>query len=379
MRAHLLGILVVLGALLAGCVDAEDPIEPNAEAETGDTVYVDDRIEIQTIEKDVIPAPTLETAPNWQLGEWWEIELTDRFVGKSYNSYRVVAGAEREAFLVGMPTHDFSNDLMVLHVPGFGQVMKDDLSFEVHDCPFHPLKFPLEKDETWQTQFECRDVTATVDEVDGHIAKVTLIGNNDHITVTYDAQMRAITEMDLAGYAKYSVVGHGYDFHDTLANLEGLVTVPHMHDVIFQHGRIGGGLGFGGPVAGFGASAPMDTVPVDPTYDRVSFVIILGNLWSLLPPEVQDVTPVGGYYQEIATAPDGSQYTLDMMPTEPAEWKIATFKHDNPDGDWTFEHTAAGPGIAMAEGIAYHVYDVELPSGRILPSVGEHQHGDGGH
>ena len=112
----------------------------------------------------------------------------------------------------------------------------------------------------------------------------------------------------------------------------------------------------------------MDEVPVDPTYDRVSFVLILGNLRGDL--------PVGGYYKETATAPDGTVYELDMRPDAGRQFRIGTFKHDAPGGTWRFEHLALGPGIAMAEGIAYHVYDILLPSGAILPSVGEHQHGD---
>lgn len=375
MRVQLLGALVVLGAVLAGCVGADDPVDPDVAETDAGAIYSDDRITIETIVKTDIEPPTLASAPKWQLGEFWKVELTDRFVGSSYTTHRVVAGQETNAFLVGMPTHDFSNDFMVLHVPGFGQVMKDDLSFETHDCMFEPLKFPLEVDATWQTKFECRDVTAIVESVEGNMAVVNIIGNNDNIRVVYDAEMRTIVEMDLAGYAVYKVVEHGFDFHEALPSFEGQVTVPHMHDVIFQHGRVGGAANFGGPALGFGADAPFDVVNVDPTYDRVSFVIILGNIWGLVPLPADP--PAGGYYSELATAPDGTEYSLTMTPVEPGPLKIATFKHDDPDGDWNFQHMAVGPGLAMAEGIAYHVYDVVLPEGTLLPSVGEHQHGSG--
>ena len=83
-----------------------------------------------------------------------------------------------------------------------------------------------------------------------------------------------------------------------------------------------------------------------------------------------------GYYNLKGAAPDGERYELTVAPPANDGLVIEAFMHMFPGGEWRFDHTTVGPGITLAEGIAYHVYDVELPSGRILPSLGEHEHGE---
>lgn len=361
-------LMVVLSLLAAGCVTSEQLPDEEVPVDAG-PVYQDDRITIETLDEGLdVEEPTLASPPKWKRGEWWAIEMRDEFVGATHTTTRVVAGAEANDYLVGMPTHDFSNAIMVFHIPGFGQVGKADHSFEIHDCMFKPLEFPLELDKKWNTQFECRNVEATVVDIDGHRAFIEMVGNSDIITIVYDAELRAISHMRKEGYGSYEVVNHGYQFHLDKPGMQGQVTVPHMHDVIFQHGRIGGAIWQGGDLPlPLSPQVPWDEVVVDTTYDRVSFAIILGNL---VP------GAAGGYYKETATAPDGTVFELEMMPDEGQAFKIQDFRHDNPGGVWRFDHLALGPGIAMAEGIAYHVYEIVLPEGTIMPSVGEHQHGD---
>jgi hypothetical protein len=255
-----------------------------------------------------------------------------------------------------MPRDSFSHEIMVLHVPGFGRVDQLDFGFEIHDVLFIPLNFPLKDGASWDTAFEGRAVTATATVTSNTTAEIRYVGANDDITAVYDAEVGAIVEWTKAGYATYRLVDHGLDY-------EGVVTVPHEHDVIFINGRMAGVVNF----APLGPGAPVETVSIDPTYQRVSFAIILG---AALP---QD--PGVGYYSEKATAPDGTVYELTLAPPE-SGLKIGFFSHDSPGGDWQLEHVAAGPGIAFIEGIAYHVFDVSLPDGCLMPAEGEHAHGD---
>jgi hypothetical protein len=178
------------------------------------------------------------------------------------------------------------------------------------------------------------------------------------MNLTYDATLGEVRKIVYEGYATVEVTGHGYGY-------EGVVTVPHMFKLVFQNARVAGVLD--------GATAPAtgvdETVKVDPTFDRVSFVVILGNLQPGVP-------TAAGYYRETVTAPDGTVYDTTYAPPETGgAYKLAYFTAEHPGGDWSFRHVAAGPGIVLAEGIAYHVYDIELPSGRILPSKGMHHHG----
>lgn len=317
-----------------------------------------------------VPLPeerTLNEPPVWRLGEWWRYRITDRFEGEVAEATRVVAGVEGDNYLVGMPADEFSSGFMVMHVPGFGQVARSDLSFEVHDCPFQFLRFPLHEDLTWEGEFECQDFTVVdVAVTSPTTADLTMWGNgNANMTLTYDAAVGEVTRFDIAGYALIEIIDHGYDF-------EGIVTVPHQHDVIFIHARFGPVFGSLGP----DPKTPTDIVPVDSTYDRVSFILLAGDFLPLVAPGAPQPANMG-YYDLKATAPDGETFQLTVTPaTSQKGLVIEAYTHLFPGGDWRFDHVAGGAGITLAEGIAYHVYDVDLPAGRILPSTGEHPHGD---
>ena len=66
-------------------------------------------------------------------------------------------------------------------------------------------------------------------------------------------------------------------------------------------------------------------VKVDATYDRVSFVIILGSAAPFLQPGAPDVA--AGYYAEKVTGPDKKTYELQMLPSETG-LKLAYYKQD---------------------------------------------------
>ncbi len=346
--------LLVLAGCLGGGAPAETKAAVNATAGGG--------LNLQSMASGAPPVdaakPTLDAPPQWRQGEWWTVKVTDGFDGGVYTGTRIVAGMEPDDYLVGMPQGEFSDQLMVLHIPGFGQVSKKDLSFDVHNKNFAPLNFPLTEGKEWDTAFEGRPIHAKAHVTSPTEAVISLQGANDHMNVTYDATLGEIKKIAYDGYADLEVTGHGYGY-------QGVVTVPHMFKLVFQNARVAGVLD--------GSAAPQpgvdETVTVDPTFDRVSFVILLGNLQAGVP-------TAAGYYRETVTGPDGTSYDLQYAPPEDAgAYKMGFFTAQHPGGDWKFHHVAAGPGIAMAEGIAYHVYQIDLPSGRILPSTGQHHHG----
>ncbi len=346
----------VVGSLLLALAVAGCTAKPSTADDPTESLPVDAPvIDVPPIVEEV---RSLAEPPHWRAGEWWRIRLTDLFTGEdgaTYESLRVVGGIEGDNYLVGMPADTFSHDLLLLHIPGFGEVDRADLSYETHDVRFHPLLFPLVQGATWQTAWEGRPLTATVTSADDKQAHVYLAGTNDHVNLTYDAEAGEVVDLQIDGYARYEAFEHGFDY-------EGRITVPHGHDLVFVQVRANGVLGPGNTPA----PSPADTVTVEDGYDRVSFILLVGNFLA---------GPPQGMYKEKATAPDGTVFELESNPTDTPGLIAATYTHDDPGGQWTFEHLAAGPGIALAEGIAYHVYDVELPSGRILPSMGQHDHG----
>lgn len=351
-------ILVVTLLAMAGCASS-----PSDTSSTDPQKQYDDgganRLDVPVLPKDP-PGPgerTLAAAPQWRLGEYWVIETQDHFTGNTFRATRVVAGTDGGNYLVGFPVGDFSNDMLIFHIPGVGDISRADLSFEVHDVRYTPLRFPLVQGDVWQSSFEGRDVNVTVESVTGTMATLTAQGPGTNITMLYDAEMGEVRELTYPNYADYKVIEHGYGF-------QGVVRVPHAHDLIFIHGRVAGVTEAGSGGVNF---SQVDTIEVDASYDRASFILAVGSA---------DLVPLDnalGYYRETATAPDGTVYQVEANPTSPL-LQIVPFGVDNPAGTWTVEHIAAGPGIAFIEGIGYHSIDVDLPSGCVVESFNAQHH-----
>jgi hypothetical protein len=370
--------LLVAAAILSGC--AGKPADPAPAPEDPGVQFQSDvlQLSLPTMPREA-PAPgerTLDEAPEWRLGEWWTYTMTEGFGGQTFEFTRVVAGQDKAAgnYLVGFPVDYFSNDVMLMHVPGYGDIRMGDLAYETHDAYFQPLDFPLTEGKSWQAEFEGLGMgpASVVSVADGRAEIEVLSGGNYAINATYDAELGEISRMVVTQggslYAQYEITGHGYGF-------EGVVRVPHAHDLIFIHGRLG-------PVCGVGASNTAGTVPgpcqpkamaeaveVGPGYDRASFIMAVGAGPFLGTPSE---APAGAF-RETATAPDGTQYRLELLPHE-GGFKIASFGHEVPTGTWALEHVAAGVGIAFIEGIGYHSIDVDLPSGCVVNSVNAQHH-----
>ncbi len=294
---------------------------------------------------------SLEAAPDWQIGEWWTIEMTSPLIGYDVTWTRVVAGTEGADFLLGQPQEEWVKDALLFHVPGLGEVAKDDLSYEVHDARFHVTDFPLTDGKEWETEFEGNPVTAQVTtDPDGTAEIWYCCGAN--ITATYDPQLGVLSSFEAEGLISYEVVDHGFGY-------EGVVTVPHGHDLVFVNGRIASVLSLDQEPA-----PPIEEVELSSDYDRVTFAGIVGDILS--------GPPVGGAYREVATSPNGTSFETTRLPVEGAGLTVNVFETTEVGGTWSFEHAAAGPGIAFTEGIAYHVFDIRLPEGTLLGDHSEH-------
>ena len=367
---RLLVLLLAVPLGLAGCFSATD--EPVDAASTNGTITIDENRpeptfnDIPAADLGFVAMPdanaTLLEAPQLQAGEWWRIELTDGITGTTTQFVRVVAAVEDDLYVFGMPHEGWWKEAVIFHSPGFGDVNKD-LSHRAHDVPFQFLQFPLEDGKTWETAWESpAPITAQVTVESPTTARINFVGTNcgpagllglcpnpsegdAGIELLSDATMHEVVEATFPTHT-WRVLEHGYGF-------EGWITVPRAEHLTFFHGRIGA------PVADiFQPGAPVkphtDVVTIEGGYNRVSFILGVGNL---LPPGV------GGAYRETAVAPDGTAYTLEQIPG--GAFEVVFLEHANPDGEWNLEHIALGGGYAFIEGIAYHQYDIHLPSGDI--------------
>lgn len=361
MRAQLMVPVLALVVLMAGCAtQVQTPSTATTAVKQLDEGV--NKLDVPTLPRDPPGSNerSLDKAPQWRLGEYWQYHLVDGFSGHVYEFTRIVAGTDGPNYLVGFPSDSFWNDILVLHIPGFGDVAQADLSFEVHNVNFAPLKFPLTQTVTWPTAFEGRLGNITAEPNQDGTATLTGAGKGWGFTATYDAAAGEITKMDYPGYAKYEVTKHGFGY-------QGTVRVPHAHELVFQHGRVAGVIGATTPATQPQTSVT-ETIQVNPGFDHLAFVIILGNAFGM---------PVaGGYYDEKVVSPNGTTFELSMLPQETGQTglKLAFFGTGDPTGPWTLTHTAAGPGLAMAEGIGYHSIDVQLPSGCVVKSFNANHH-----
>ena len=361
--------LLVLGVFLAGCADDSAP--DAATADEPEVQYEDDvvSVTVDTMPRDP-PAPgerTLNEAPRWRLGEWWTYTMTDGFTGGTYQFTRVVAGEDVDAgnYLVGFPVDSFSNDVMLFHIPGFGDIAQHNLAYETHDAYFEMLNFPLENGKDWEAEFEGTGLGTALVSSNGQTADIELITPSYNVQATYDPEIGEISRMVVNNgtYASFEVTGHGY-------NYQGQVRVPHAHDLVFIHGRLGGVVPVGGQTAG-PVAPPTETVEIAPGYDRLSFIIAVGGgpAFGLPPPP--------GVFRETVTAPDGTVYEALLTPVDVATGtplKVIAVGHDDPTGVWNLEHLSAGAGIAFVEGIGYHSIDIDLPSGCVVASFNAQHH-----
>jgi hypothetical protein len=363
---RVLPLLLVAAFALAGCA-SQTPAPTTSAAPTKQYEDGVNKLDVPTLPR-AAPADgerTLKEAPKWRLGEWWTYKIVDHFTERTLETTRVVAGTDGPNYLVGFPIDAFSNDVLIFHIPGFGDVSQADLSFEVHDVVFAPLKFPLTEAHTWDTAFEGRAGTMAAEPQTDGTAKLTGGGNGWSMTATYDPKLGEVSHLDYPGYATYDITGHGYGY-------SGTVRVPHAHDLVFMHGRTGPVLDNRQPAGPAAVNLGTDTVQVQPGYDHLAFTLIAANLLPFVAPQA-GAMPASGYYDIKATSPNGTVYELTALPQE-APTKISFFGTGDPTGPWSLSFTVGGAGIGIAEGIGYHSIDVQLPSGCVVASFNAQHH-----
>jgi hypothetical protein len=358
MRAA--ALVLVLTLLAAGCIGTaveDTPVEP---ANTNASVQIGDRPDptfTADLQAGIVAAPdveaTLAEAPKLRVGEWWKIKMMSPLDGREATYIRVLADIDGDTYVFGMPHEGWYKEAVVYHVPFFGDVGMD-LSGYAHDILFTPLKFPLTNEQTWTTKFEGGpDLTAavTVNEAEKTADVVFLTPNGgEAVKLTYDAKIHEITKFEQATI-HYEVVEHGYDF-------QGWVTVPRAEDLIFFHGRIGPAIDLN-----LQPAAPVETVEITGGFNRMSFILMRGDLGlagQLSGGAAPSFAP--GVYGIKATDPAGNVYELAPEPMT-SGLQVEFFESIAPDGTWTLEYTAAGPGVAFIEGIGYHQYDIKVPTG----------------
>jgi hypothetical protein len=338
--------------LLAGC------LAPAPEQTEAEPTFILDADRPAPQAGDVMTGPsvgpdlnaTTAAAPRLVRGEWWRIRFESSFFGDAPELVRVVANVTDNGYIIGMPHEGWVKEAISFHTPAFGDVGLD-LSYNIHNEAFHPVRFPLVEGDTWETSFVGSPMVATVQSADEYVAEITFSAPRQSqptdpvmaalgmsaggvaVRVFYDARLHEIVRTE-SGLGAWQVIDHGYDF-------QGWVTVPRGEHTAIDYGTFG-------PVEP-GRTSMTRTIPVDPGFNRMTILHMIGAMGP-------------GSYQIRSVAPNGDEY---LTSSTSGDMVMRLFEVYNPGGDWLQEDIVLGPGGTYNMGIAYHQYDIRLPDGAV--------------
>jgi hypothetical protein len=345
--------LLVIGILLAGCVQSTPETAPEANSVILDEDRPDPKFGQVVTGPAVGPDlnATTESPPRLVEGEWWRIRFENSFADDAVAEVvRVVANVSDEGYVMGMPHEGWYKEAIAYHAPAFGDVGKD-LSYFTHNELFEPVRFPLEQGATWLTAFATASYRATVESADNYLATIVFQGirsnpqPTDPVTdqfgltsdggtmrLFYDARQHEIVRME-SPIGSWEVIEHGYDF-------QGWVTVPRGEHTAIDYGNFG-------PVTP-GQPILTRTIEVKGGFNRLTMMHA-----------VFGITP--GQYRIVSKPPNEPEMRTEITGTQTFALKF--YESNQPDGVWTQEDWAMGGGATYSMGIAYHQYDIRLPDG----------------
>lgn len=292
---------------------------------------------------------SLDSPPTWNVGDWW----TYRFTAIPFNDYEVtgtivVADVTEDTYLVGMPTDSFNDFMFTFHFPPMGEVARDDLTYEIHDGPLKVIDFPLTNESTWGADVVGYKGQAAVEVTGATTASIVIEPFLAPLRAEYDAEVGHFTRIGIDDYGYAELLDHGSGF-------QGNVSVPVNQQTIF-YGRAAGAVAIDDPLFTVPSTDPnspdtgVNPSPVDsvtlPHREHLGLVQWVGTFF-LVPAS----SP--GTFVERAEAPDGSVHEIQRTLADGEGVDMQWVRINDPGGDWTFTHAAAGAGIATSEGILY--------------------------
>lgn len=176
MLAHRAIVFLLVTALLAGCSDKPKPADTGADgaaaAAAEATAFVDD------------PKHTVE-APTWQVGQWWEWQLSFGTQTRPDTFCTIVTGTTGNGYAVATENQDMAKEAAAFSHPLLSPISKG-LGMEGWGGAWDLLSFPLTDGKTW---------TASLPNIAWDVLPAD--GVQVPMTATYDASLPG-----------YKVMGH---------------------------------------------------------------------------------------------------------------------------------------------------------------------------
>lgn len=293
---------------------------------------------------DASDSPQPGEAPQWAVGDWWTYRFTSDIYELTFDATLVVGNVTETGYLVGMPPERYSRDAILFHVPPVG-FLGLNLSYDVHDVLFDPIRFPLADGATWNTTWiaapirftaHAANVTATEGPVPGF--HVTNAGFEALSNRTYEYEYASSVgwftmyqRVDLDGRVRERIdlIDYGHDYTGPLRLLDGIT-------MVFLEARTTGSTA--APIASFRPDAALDTIFT---------ACVFGDAPGQYSIEIQTPT-------RTACTASGT-----LLPGD-AVRRIVSAEVPNEPGPWEARFTALGQGLSIAEVMGYRAWNVEL-------------------
>lgn len=318
MRVHFPATLAVL-TVLAGCV--------------------------QPAPSDDEPAPPgPDGTPRWSVGDWWTYRFTSDIYDLTFEATLVVGNVTADGYLVGMPPGAYSLDTILFHVPPVGFLGRN-LSYNVHDVLFEPLRFPLADNATWDTHWILAPVHFTAREAEVKVPggrqpgfHVSNAGHEQASNRSYELEyapsvgwFTMYQRVDLDGRVRERIdlVGRGQGYTGPVRLLDGIT-------MVYLDARTAASTS--GPLASFTPASRLDTIFT---------ACVFGDA-------------AGQYSVEVRTPTKAACAASGTLTPGDTVRRIVMAEVPNEPGTWQARYTALGPGSAIAEVMGYRSSTVTL-------------------
>lgn len=340
-RAWVLALLL-LSASLAGCLGgSEDAPEPTAPASTNGTAGTEPGTGSGNgTEADQAASTGPVSSPSLTAGTWWRYRVEHALTEEPVEVTLAVAEATGSSYEIGWTDPQPGLATLIYHFPPVGTIQRPDLGAWYHDETVALLDFPLEDGKTWTTQLGDSELTMQA-ERNGTFQggpHFTIRGTDANgalaLNVEYSAAVGFYTSIErfFEGRGEPSPGIYLEETGDA-ASIDGEIVVPEMEDLV-NTANLGPDPEAQRPPAG----EVHGSFTVDDDHDY----LVLGAFMGGGP----------GFYQT-TWRPQQAGPITSFTTNEPGSSSVALsqVQISGPEGSWTYDLTAGGPGFVFAEAI----------------------------
>lgn len=281
--------------------------------------------------------------PRWNVGDWWRYNVTSETLAVAGDVTVVVAEVLDNGYILGIPDAEGDNPraALLFHMPAIGPI-SNDLSWDVHETRFEPIRWPLSDGLEWDTTW----ITAEV-HLQAHLNGTRWVINNSGHEQDAGMAYELVYDPEAKWFSSFVRTGLDGSVRQAMTLLErgtnhtGALRAPQFIEVAFLDSRTQGVMTGGIP------AAPNPTFTAPESADT----LLVGCLAGGAP----------GQYRARVDAPSGQTIcNLDLTVQAEGPAQAAIEERPYEDGAWATQMLALGQGSATVEVLAWPTLNYTL-------------------